>query len=152
VVVGLGTDSLASNTSVRVLSEAVAAADESLSPAARLSLATLGGAAALAMDGAIGTLDAGKQADLAAFAIADSAACDRDPERYLLEFCAEAPSVLTAVAGEVRARHGIATELASGRAALAARMASHCARVAQWAGERRATDPRFNHDLRSQES
>jgi 5-methylthioadenosine/S-adenosylhomocysteine deaminase len=143
VCVGLGTDSLASNTDVRLLSEAAAAADEALLPAARLALATIGGAAALGLESATGSLEAGKQADLAAFSISDIVACDAQPERYVVERCTDSASILTVVAGAVRARNGRATALTPSDDALPARVAAHRLRAEAWAGERRAHDPRF---------
>jgi 5-methylthioadenosine/S-adenosylhomocysteine deaminase len=146
--VGIGTDSLASNDGVSVLAEASAAADETLTPAQRVMLATRGGAHALGlMD--TGCLAVGMQADLAAFGVTDVGVCDADPERFVISHIATAPSALatrTVVAGVERARDGRALGQADG---LQARMTAHRARVdawarAQpWAGERRAHDSRF---------
>src|SRR6185503_6923826 len=78
VPVGLGSDSMASNNRMDLLEEArlallaqrvrVASFE---TPAALdvLEMATIGGAKALGLDDVIGTLDPGKQADLAAFAL-----------------------------------------------------------------------------------
>ena len=139
IAVGLGTDSIASNEDVRLLAEARDAADESLAPSGRLELATLGGARALWCDDVVGILAPGMDADLAAFAIDDPIACDQDPARYLLQQCAAAPSLVTIVAGVVRARHGRALAL---HGAGIARVDRHRARVHAWvAGLANASDP-----------
>jgi 5-methylthioadenosine/S-adenosylhomocysteine deaminase len=129
VRVGLGTDSLGNNDDVRVLAEAVAAADTTLPDAERIALATVGGARALAMDAVVGTLEPGKYADIAAFPIADTHACDADPSRYVLQHATRSPARLTLVAGAVRARDGY---VAGADAGLAARVTTHRERVAAW--------------------
>jgi cytosine/adenosine deaminase-related metal-dependent hydrolase len=129
VGVGLGTDSVANNDTVRVLEDARDAADSTLSAAERIGLVTAGGARALALDDTVGTLEAGKRADLAAFAVADVAECDRDPARFLLDHCATQPSLITVVDGVVRAKRGRAVAY---DAALDARMTAHRARVRAW--------------------
>jgi 5-methylthioadenosine/S-adenosylhomocysteine deaminase len=78
ITVGLGSDSMASNNRMDLLAEARLAlfaqrarlgSNSTPSAATVLDLATLGGAAALGLDDRIGSLDAGKQADLAVFAL-----------------------------------------------------------------------------------
>ncbi len=86
---GLGSDSVASNDGMDLLGEARLAAlfarvrgrrPDALSAAAALQLATLGGARALRMEHEIGSLDAGKRADLAAFPLdADARGPVHDP-------------------------------------------------------------------------
>jgi cytosine/adenosine deaminase-related metal-dependent hydrolase len=71
VHVGVGTDSMASNDRMDVLAEARLALGERGTERAAWELATLGGARALNLDDRIGTLDVGKQADLAAFTAGD---------------------------------------------------------------------------------
>lgn len=82
IAIGLGSDSVASNNMCDILEEsrfAVLAArnrDDSkrfIGPAEALEMATLGGATALGMDKAIGSLEAGKAADIAIISL-DSAA------------------------------------------------------------------------------
>lgn len=64
--VGLGTDSVASESPLDLFAEARAAqALAGLTPADALALATLGGARALGLEREIGTLTAGKRADIA---------------------------------------------------------------------------------------
>lgn len=79
IAVGLGSDSVASNNTMDLLTEM---RDASLTARGRerdgmimmaseaLEMATLGGAKVLKMDGAIGSLEAGKQADLCAIDLA----------------------------------------------------------------------------------
>jgi 5-methylthioadenosine/S-adenosylhomocysteine deaminase len=78
IPVGLGSDSMASNNRMDVLEEARLAllaqrartgSYETPDAAEMLELATVGGAAAIGLQDVVGTLDPGKQADLAAFAI-----------------------------------------------------------------------------------
>jgi len=80
VNVALGTDGAASNNDLDILSETRTAAllakgvagDASAVPAAdALRMATLGGARALGLDGEIGSLSAGKQADITAVYLGD---------------------------------------------------------------------------------
>jgi 5-methylthioadenosine/S-adenosylhomocysteine deaminase len=140
VPVGLGTDSIASNDAVRLLAEARDAADDTLAPAARVEMATRGGARALGIESVTGTLAAGKSADLTAFVIGDVRACDAFPERYLIEHCAMSPAALTVVAGAVRARDGRAM---GGDAGLTARMDAHRARIRAWASNSLEPAPKF---------
>ena len=76
IAIGLGTDSVASNDRMDILGEARQASlfqgirkatPDALSAADALALATIGGASALRLHGITGTLEAGKQADVAAF-------------------------------------------------------------------------------------
>ena len=80
VNVALGTDGAASNNRLDMFSEMrlasllakVTTGDASALPAARvLRMATLGGAAALGLDQQVGSLEAGKQADVVAVRLAD---------------------------------------------------------------------------------
>jgi 5-methylthioadenosine/S-adenosylhomocysteine deaminase len=139
VPVGLGTDSAASNDNVRLLSEARAVSAESLSPAERIDMATRGGALALGLGDRIGTLSPGKQADMIAFSVRDTATCDRDPARYVLEQCHGDATVVTIVAGVVRARAGRAAGMSDETIERLARHADRVrARVASWRAPRTA--------------
>jgi cytosine/adenosine deaminase-related metal-dependent hydrolase len=88
VRVGLGTDSVASTGAVSLCDEAPAAG---LGGAAALRALTLDGARALGLDGEIGSLEVGKQADLAVFPSPPGAAGRDGP----------AAAVVTIVAGRV---------------------------------------------------
>ncbi|MFI5232111.1 MAG: amidohydrolase family protein [Gemmatimonadales bacterium] len=70
VRVGAGSDSMASNECMDILHEARVALGGRGSVSAVWELATLGGARALRLDDTIGSLEVGKQADLAAFSLA----------------------------------------------------------------------------------
>ena len=84
VTVGLGTDSLASNDSLDMLAEMRCALEVGRSRASRpggpaaltaasvLQMATLEGARALGWEGQVGSLEAGKRADLAAVRLASA--------------------------------------------------------------------------------
>lgn len=111
--VGIGTDSVASNDRMDILDEArlaalFAAARESRHDALgahhALELATLGGARALGLDGVIGTLEVGKAADLAAFAMPAHRSPIHDPAAAALYSLAGLPATFVAVAGRVRVR------------------------------------------------
>lgn len=81
----LGTDSAASNTGLSMLSELrlARAAEPGLSADVLLRAATLAGARALGLEGEIGSLEAGKLADFAAFELP---AETTDPARAMLDF------------------------------------------------------------------
>jgi 5-methylthioadenosine/S-adenosylhomocysteine deaminase len=73
VRLGAGSDSMASNVRMDILHEARVALGSDAGEHEVWELATLGGARALRMDHAVGSLEVGKQADLAAFARGDVA-------------------------------------------------------------------------------
>lgn len=98
VTVALGTDSLASNDSLSVLDElhfVYTQVADAPSPDQLLRMATLDAARALNLDDRIGSLEPGKQADLAAFPCSPNAT---DPARTLLE--APVPAKAVWVAGQ----------------------------------------------------
>lgn len=120
VRVGLGTDSVASNDRMHLVDEARQAIllhalrseqPDSLDAHAALSLATLGGAAALGMEERIGTLEPGKAADLAAFPFAlEETGPVYDPAVTLVHVLAgRAVASLVTVAGVLRWRDGYPT-------------------------------------------
>lgn len=118
VPTGLGTDSVASNDRMHLLEEARQAClfhairsgqPDSLSPAAALALATVGGATALRLEARIGTLAVGKDADLAAFPLgAPFAPMVFDPHVTLVHVLGgHARASLVTVAGRELVRDGV---------------------------------------------
>jgi 5-methylthioadenosine/S-adenosylhomocysteine deaminase len=115
--VGLGSDSMASNNRMDLLDEARAASlmqrvrtrrPDVIPARVALELATLGGARALGLDDRVGSLTVGKDADLAAFDLADVG--DQpiyDPEEALVFARSGRPAKLVTVAGEVRVCDGL---------------------------------------------
>lgn len=140
VRVALGTDSVASNNRLDLLDEARTAAlaqraalrrADALTAAEALHLATLGGARALGLDAEVGSLEVGKQADLAAFALGDARATPaEDPVAALVWTLAGRPALRTVVAGRVVARDGRAL---GANAGAHARVVDASARLAAWA-------------------
>lgn len=115
VTVGIGSDSVASNDRMDLLDEArlatlMASAREArhdaVSASRALELATLGGARALGLADEIGSLEVGKAADLAAFAIPDHRLPVHEPVAALVYSLAGMPARFVAVAGQVRVRDG----------------------------------------------
>jgi cytosine/adenosine deaminase-related metal-dependent hydrolase len=125
VVVGLGSDSMASNNAMHLLGEARLAAllqniraglPDTVTPAEALALATLGGARALGLDDRIGSLDMGKDADLAAFGFDDPGTFPEgagDVETALVYALGggAGPARLVTVAGVERVRDGVVRDL-----------------------------------------
>lgn len=101
---GVGSDSLASNESMDMMAEAAEAlaGDPSADTAEHWRLATLGGASALGLDGRIGTIEIGKEADLAAFPLGGAGA---DMAGYP-SLAVNARASLAVVAGVERVREG----------------------------------------------
>lgn len=109
IPVGLGSDSMAANNRMHLLEESRAAVlaqrvrasrSDALPPSRALELATLGGARALGLAERIGSLDVGKEADLAAFDLAALAgSADADPEAALVFALGAEPAKFVAVAG-----------------------------------------------------
>lgn len=104
VRVGLGTDGAASNNRLDILREMrhaallakAASGDPTTLPAHQaLRMATLEGAAALGLDGSIGTLEPGKSADLCAIALDD----------WVSQPCFDAASHIVYVAGREQVSH-----------------------------------------------
>jgi cytosine/adenosine deaminase-related metal-dependent hydrolase len=114
--VGLGSDSVASNDRMDLLDEARQALlfatarsrePNTLSAAQALELATLGGARALRLDGEIGSLEAGKAADLTAFQLnARGRGPTHDPVAAAVLALAGSPASFVAVAGRPLVRDG----------------------------------------------
>lgn len=116
VRIGLGSDSVASNNSCDLLEESRFAALAARNQPGRnrfitakdaIELATLGGARALGLDDKIGTLETGKQADLAVVSLANIAQQPVSDIYAALVFASGAKDiVMTMVAGEEIFRHG----------------------------------------------
>ena len=113
--VGLGTDSVASNNRMDLLAEARAAILAQRARLARhdilcakdvLFLATLGGARALGIDGEVGSLEAGKSADLAAFPLDACSLPVHDPEVAAVFALPGVSATLVTVAGRELVREG----------------------------------------------
>jgi cytosine/adenosine deaminase-related metal-dependent hydrolase len=136
-IVGLGSDSAASNDQMDVLAEARLASlmqsarlhrPDAVSTAEALMLATLGGARALGLDEKVGSIDVGKSADLAAFALDPVRAATLGPEAAALA-AAGVPAALVTVAGTVRVRDGVVVGLDP---MLAGRVSDSAAALVAW--------------------
>ena len=145
--VGLGSDSVASNNRMDMLEEARAASlmqrvwtgrADVIPARTALELATLGGARALGLDDRVGSLTAGKDADLAAFELSDVG--DQpiyDLEEALVFARGGRAAKLVTVAGDIRVRDGC---LVADDDERSGRVAESAALLARWrAAERNAT-------------
>jgi 5-methylthioadenosine/S-adenosylhomocysteine deaminase len=137
IPIGLGSDSMASNNRMDLLEEArvallaqraVAQLCDAPQAADMIELATIAGARALGIDAQIGSLEEGKQADLAAFSI-DPAVPIQDPVAALVFSISGARARFVSVAGRPLVRDG---ELVSPRRGLAERMQSLADALAAW--------------------
>jgi len=137
---GLGTDSVASNDRMDMLGEARqatllyalrAGVPDAFTAHDALALATIGGARALGLDARIGTIEAGKDADLAAFPLDHPFASPvHDPAVTLLHVLAGAVTAsLVTVAGRELVRDG---QLVSADRALVTRMNAIGQRLREW--------------------
>lgn len=141
VRVGLGSDSMASNNRMDLLEEARLASHaqrmlhssaDAVSAKAAFRLATLGGAEALRCDDAIGSLEVGKQADLAVFAIPPYAGPVSDPYVALV-FGPRPATRRVVVAGLERVRDGAVLDF---DASIAGRVQDAAERFAKWRAAR----------------
>jgi 5-methylthioadenosine/S-adenosylhomocysteine deaminase len=139
IPVGLGSDSMASNNRMDILDEARLAllaqrarlgSHETPDAAEVLEMATIGGAAAIGLDDAIGTLEPEKQADLAAFAI-DRNRPTFDPVTAAVFSITGGAARFVTVGGRVLVRGGA---LVAPKAGLAERMESLGGALADWLG------------------
>jgi cytosine/adenosine deaminase-related metal-dependent hydrolase len=137
IAVGLGSDSMASNNRMDMLAEARLAllaqrsrigSFESPSATDVLELATIGGAKAVGVDHLVGTLEEGKQADLAAFAI-DPLLPVQDPVAAAVFSLTGARARFVMVAGRPLVDDGV---LVAPRPGLAQRMTQLGDALAAW--------------------
>jgi 5-methylthioadenosine/S-adenosylhomocysteine deaminase len=137
VQVGLGSDSVASNNRMDLLEEARVAllaqrwrlgSFETPSASDVLELATLAGAAALGLETAVGSLEEGKQADLAAFSL-EGLAPVTDPIAAAVLALGGRRATFVSVAGKPLVSDG---RLTSPRAGLAARVQALGEALADW--------------------
>ena len=148
VPVGLGSDSMASNNRMNLLDEGRLALlaqrmllhRDVLDAATGLELATLGGARALGIGGEVGSLEPGKQADLAAFAVPPSLGPVYDPHDSLLWALSGSPASRVIVAGRELVRDGAV--IAQGAVGIVAeRVARTAQRLHEWKLERAGNAP-----------
>ncbi len=137
ITVGLGSDSMASNNRMDMLEEARIAlllqrtrlaSSETPSAADVLELATIGGATAIGIGDAVGTLEVGKQADLVAFSL-DEVRPTHDPVAAAVFALSGACARFVCVAGKPLLRDGLLT---SPRAGLADRLQSLANALRAW--------------------
>lgn len=112
VIIGLGSDSVASNNRMDILEEArlailfqraVKQSERAFSAQQALELATIGGARALGIGDKVGSLEVGKDADLAAFSLSAARATPvGDIIAAILFAVAGTPAHFVAVRGEPR--------------------------------------------------
>lgn len=147
IAVGLGTDSVASNDRMDLLGEArqatlfaalQARTPDALSAMQALELATIGGARALGMADRIGSLEAGKDADLAAFPLGSpEVTAVHDPAVTLVHVLAGTVRAdLVLVAGRALVQDGVVLATDDG---LDARVAAKGAQLQRWMRDRRGT-------------
>lgn len=137
IPVGLGSDSMASNNRMDLLEEARLAllaqrarlcSSETPSAADVLEMATIGGATALGLADVTGTLEEGKEADLAAFSL-DATAPVHDPIAASVFSITGARASFVAVSGKPLVRDGRAV---ASRPELADRMQGLADALADW--------------------
>lgn len=142
VRVGLGSDSMASNNEMDILGEARLAVlmqraqwrdrqppRGALEARGALRLATLGGAEALRLDGEVGSLEQGKQADLLAVTLDPMLGPVTDPVAALVFSPRAARVRRVMVAGRERVHDGVVAGL---DLAVQARVSAAAARLSQW--------------------
>ncbi len=137
---GLGSDSMASNNRMDILEEARMALlvqrahtqlHDALSAAEVLELATIGGARALGLADRVGSLEVGKDADIAAFPLThDKALPGTDPIATAVFALGGTDAVLTVVKGRELLRDG---KIAGEDSALRRRCMDTGATLAAWA-------------------
>jgi cytosine/adenosine deaminase-related metal-dependent hydrolase len=145
IPVGLGTDSVASNNRMDVLDEGRLAIlmqrvrkmrPDVLSASMALELATMGGARALGLEARIGSLDVGKDADMAAFALdVPNALPMHDTASALMFALSGRDARFVCIAGNVRVRDGAVIDA---DLALPGRIRAIGALLGEWRAARRA--------------
>lgn len=139
ITVGLGSDSVASNNRMDMLAEARAAVlaqrarvgkHDVLCAGDALFLATLGGARALGLEHEIGSLEAGKSADLAAFPVDECGMPVHDAEAAAVFSLPGVTASLVTVAGRELVRDG---RVHNADRALGARMEHTAHLMREWA-------------------
>lgn len=141
VRVGLGSDSMASNNRMDLLEEARTAIlaqhlrNGQLDAQRAVELATLGGASAIGLGDRIGSLEVGKDADLAAFPCAGFACVPLfDPVQALVWSIAGASATLVTVRGRERVRDGRLLEETDG---VRTRVRESADRLVRWRAAQR---------------
>ena len=138
VRVGLGSDSMASNNRMHMLGEARAALlfqrtlerrHDAPGYAWALELATIGGARALGIDDRVGTLEAGKDADIAIFPLGIASAPMLDPVASVVFALGGANASMVMVQGTTLVREG---RVLRADPVLRARAADAGARLRSW--------------------
>ena len=139
VIVGLGSDSVASNNRMDLLAEGRAAIlaqrarssrHDALCARDALYLATLGGALALGLEREVGSLEVGKSADLAAFPLDACSMPVHDPEAAAIFALPGTSASLVTVAGRELVAGG---QLRGADPALHARIEDTAIRMRGWA-------------------
>jgi len=139
VAVGLGSDSVASNNRMSILEEARLAAlfqgarltrIDAVRAGEALALATIGGARAIGLDDRVGTLEVGKEADLAAFDLRCARAAPlHDPETAAVHALSGCDAIFVAVRGRTLVERG---RLVGEDAAVQERVQDSADRLAAW--------------------
>jgi cytosine/adenosine deaminase-related metal-dependent hydrolase len=144
--VGIGSDSMASNNRMDLLDEARAAlllqrarvaTHEALSAADVLEMITIGGACALGLAGEVGSLEAGKAADLAAFDIGHAVPTS-DPASAAIFALSASQARFVAVAGKPLLIDGRVVGALSG---LGARVQSSADALSEWLADGGEMEP-----------
>ena len=137
VIVGIGSDSMASNNRMDILAEARLVllgqrarlgSSETPDAAEVLEMATLGGATAIGVGDLVGSLEVGKEADLAAFSL-DRSRPTADPVAAAVFSITGADARFVMVAGQPLVRGGV---LMNSNSRLANRMEELSSALGEW--------------------
>lgn len=148
VPVGLGSDSMASNNRMSILEEARLAAllqgarlahIDAITARDALALATMHGARALGLDDRVGSLEVGKDADLAVFDLGCARATPlHEPETAVVHALSGCDAVLVTVQGRIVLERGT---LIGEDPTLAARVQTSAGRLGAWLGQHGGVTP-----------